>query len=50
MPNELIAALIIVIGFPISMLVYAVFIGYEDRQPYENEEDWGSQDTHQGRK
>jgi len=49
MPIELFIAVAIVIGLPLSVFVYAVFVGYDERQPYENEEDWGSQD-YQGRK
>lgn len=49
MPIELLIAVVVVIGFPTSVFVYALLVGYEEKEPFESEDDWGSQDYH-GRK
>ena len=49
MPIELLVAVTVIIGFPASVFFYALFVGYEEKQPFESEDDWGSQDYH-GRK
>lgn len=49
MPIELFVAAFVVIGMPAAVFIYAVLIGHDEKEPFEIEDDWGSQD-YQGRK
>jgi hypothetical protein len=44
MPSELLIALFCVVIIPAAVFAYAAFVGWEDRQPFDREEDWGVQD------